>query len=81
LIVFINPTLYNYISLLSLPETEQIFLTETRNALTDGEIAALADELSSIPAAEMAHQIEILRETPPSDWGYREYTAEHFATR
>jgi hypothetical protein len=64
----------------SLPEGEQIFLTGTRNSLTDGEIAALADELSSIPAAEMARQIEIFRETPYSDWGYREYAAERFAT-
>ena len=65
----------------SMPETEQAFLTETANSLTDGEIAALADEISSIPAGEMARQMKVLRETPPSDWDYRQYAAERFVTR
>jgi len=68
-------------SIRSLPEEEQAFLRETANSLTDVDIAALADEFSSIPAEEMARQVGVLRETPTSDWGYREYAAERFAAR
>jgi uncharacterized protein YceK len=65
----------------SLPEEEKAYLTETGNSLTDEERAALVDEIISLPAKEMSRQIEILRETPSSDWGYREYAAERFAGR
>jgi hypothetical protein len=65
----------------SLPEKEQLFITETANSLTDMEIAALADEFSSISAAELTYRIQILRETPSSEWGYREYAAERFVRR
>jgi hypothetical protein len=65
----------------SLPEKEQVFLTETANSLTEDEIAALADDISSIPLTEMGRQMQVLRETPPSDWGYREYATERFVTR
>jgi hypothetical protein len=65
----------------SLSEKEQDYLTKTAKSLTDEEIAALADEISAIPAEEMARQVQILRETPSSDWGYREYAAERFAGR
>jgi cytochrome c553 len=68
-------------ALRSLPETERAFLTETASSLSDEEIAALADEISSISAAEMARQVNILRENPPSDWGFREYAAERFVTK
>jgi hypothetical protein len=65
----------------SLPEKEQLFLTETANSLTDGEISALVAEINSIPTVELSRQIKVLRETTPSEWGYREYVAERFVTR
>ena len=65
----------------SLPETEQVFLTETADSLTDEEITALADEISSTPITEIVSRMKVLRETPSSDWGYREYAAERFVAR
>jgi hypothetical protein len=65
----------------SLPEKEWSFLMETAKILTDEEKITLADEVSSTPIKEMSRQLNILRETPSSDWGYREYAAERFLIR
>jgi len=64
-----------------LPEEERALFAKTARSLSDDDVAALADEISSIPVVEMKRQINILRETPVSDWGCREYVAERFVTR
>jgi hypothetical protein len=57
----------------SMPEKERAFLTDMSNSLSDSEMADLAEEFVSLTAAEMSRSVYIMRETPYSEWGYREY--------